>query len=173
MRYKTQPKSGTNCGLFAMLRKYDAPKVTGKHALAGICNAARRRGTPWGAGFTVLDAPTEDLGRFKVKVLVEDEKTLEEVKALLTEKGFQIVEEQPLGQESNFKLWEALINADKLQLVLAIREIHFKMHTDHIRARFISAGQFSETWKGIGWPWEIAEKYHLVKREGDLWICWH
>ena len=171
MRYKTQPKSGTNCGLFAMLRKYDAPKVTGKHALAGICNAARRRGTPWGAGFTVLDAPTEDLGRFKVKVLVEDEKTLEEVKALLTEKGFQIVEEQPLGQESNFKLWEALINADKLQLVLAIREIHFKMHTDHIRARFISAGQFSETWKGIGWPWEIAEKYHLVKREGDLWIC--
>lgn len=171
MLIKTQPSGHDNCGLFAVMRKKDSPKATKETALQGICTAARRRGTKWGTGFAVFNAPVYDLGRFKAKVLAENRTALEQFKTELRTRDISIAQDGEATQsEPDYLLWEGLLNAPKDMLLRAVREVHFAMHSDHIRARLISLGQFSEVWKGIGWPEEIADRYGM-SQDGDLWLC--
>ncbi|MBI2079195.1 hypothetical protein HYT84_00390 [Candidatus Micrarchaeota archaeon] len=172
MYVKKQPNDHSACALFAALRKAGMPKVTSGKALQGISTAARRRGTPYGSGFTVFHAPEHDLGRYKAKVFVETPKDLDKVKRRLAENGVEIVEDKdPFKPENSYLVWEALLNGTKAALVDAVFKIHWEMHTKTgIRARFASLGQYSETWKGCGWPEDIASIYEMTQ-EGDLWIA--
>ena len=156
MLLKTQPEDHASCRLFAVLRKANGKKVTREQALQGILRAAKcGGGSEWGAGFAVFNAPEHDLGRYKAKVLIRDERALDEIKTGLTGRDIGIINEKLLDKiEPGYNLWEVLLTARKEILLRAVRELHWQMHTDNqLRARFISLGQYSETWKGIRLPY--------------------
>ncbi|EHP68835.1 MAG: glutamate synthase [Metallosphaera yellowstonensis] len=158
--------SPSGCGVFGVLRKKHAPKVRGEEVVKAI-NAVWYRGSDKGAGFAVFNRGEENY--YVVKAfLTEGPKAL---RRILESQGVQILEESVETESDgvcscNFKV--SIGNTAQLKKVVRnTNEIFWGQR----KGRIYSVGRSLNTFKGVGYPKDIAKVYGVEKYDGDLWLA--
>jgi glutamate synthase domain-containing protein 1/glutamate synthase domain-containing protein 3 len=166
------------CGVLGVLAKDSGPPVRSDEALAAI-ECAKFRGSKFGAGFAAFRLGAYPHKYPLVRTFVMDEAAYEEARTIFqtfAPQGLQILDETPpdFASASTMATWEALINADESVLFDASQAVNGQLAEDGtFRARVYSNGRYHVTFKGIGYPSDVAEEYHMLDPvlEARMWIA--
>lgn len=177
-RHDKIPIHHDGCGVLGILAKSHAPPIRSDETLTAI-ECARFRGSKFGAGFTgfKIDAFPEKYVTLRTFVLnneayAEARKTLES----FAPEGLQIVHETPpdFASASTMATWEAYVLADDEILFNAAMEINARLEADGVfRARVYSSAKHHVTFKGVGYPSDVAEEYGMLDPalSARMWIA--
>ena len=171
---KSKIVSKDDCGLFAILRKTNSPKISNSIAVSGI-ECVRFRGSKYGAGFARFDLDNSNQ-EYLLKIFVKNEDIFNEIKDILINSGLSIINissrkisatELPLDisfivKSSSIEILSNLIN-----------EINYKFSIPTYRARIYSSGNYVNVYKDIGYPSDVAISTGLIDSSisGDLYIA--
>ncbi|MDA4130167.1 MAG: hypothetical protein OK457_05315 [Thaumarchaeota archaeon] len=173
-----QPISKDGCGVFGVIRKSGAGKISNTVAVEGI-SCISYRGSNLGAGYACFDSQPDP--RLKVGAFVADE----EVGQLVTRKLSEALGD-PLS--SKFNIFESTSESSSVlnlefeisskarsNLDGIIDEVNSTLLSSRrIDGRIFSYGKFLDVFKGVGYPLDIARMYGLDRRDSkwaDLWIA--
>ena len=175
-----QPVYKDGCGIFGIVRKDGAPKVSNLDALSGIA-CIKYRGSDLGAGFALFDPSLNGGGQtHKVKAFVRNQRIAANLEDQLSA-GFDSPRDVQLlmpdagnGRE-RFGIWEGSVSTpDSPALEKAIDGINGELLSDgKIDGRVFSYGRYLDVFKEVGYPMEVAKEYHLDKdtKHADAWIA--
>ena len=110
-----QPVFKDGCGIFGIIRKNNAPKVSNMSALAGI-ECIRYRGSDLGAGFALFDSSLNAGAQtHTIKAFVRNQdvaNNLEDQLAatLNSPRGVQLLTPRQSGGKERFGIWEGQLN---------------------------------------------------------------
>ncbi|MEM4405290.1 MAG: hypothetical protein QXR28_05475 [Nitrososphaerota archaeon] len=76
-------------------------------------------------------------------------------------------------QNGSLTSYTMIVKADYGALWRAVRDINGEFWRDDFRARIYSWGRFVDVYKGVGYPLDVYNIYHMGGRElyGDMWIA--
>ncbi|MHB2035591.1 MAG: GltB/FmdC/FwdC-like GXGXG domain-containing protein [Nitrososphaerales archaeon] len=178
-RYDTrfgQPIVKDGCGVFGVIRKPNAPKISNLTAVAAI-SCIKYRGSDLGAGYASFDDSGKN--QYKVMAFVKDEKVatsvLEQLSTLLGKPNSYEVK-KPKESKSHFGILSARFSysGHELELERKIDGINSTLLRDRtIDGRIFSYGRFLSVYKEVGYPMDVARLYgldHEVEK-ADMWIA--
>ncbi len=166
------------CGVFGVLRKNSAHKISNLTPLRAI-ECVRFRGSQLGAGFASFDIPEGTPPPIRVKVFVDNDKTLSFVRLML--KGAvknrrlnMLSEKLSKFNVEGFKVYEAFIEATPSTLQTIVDQLNLRlMSEDGVKGRVFSYGRYVDVFKDVGYPSDVAAKYGLDYdvMKGDAWLA--
>ncbi|WP_126451254.1 glutamate synthase [Sulfodiicoccus acidiphilus] len=154
----------SGCGVFGILRKPHAPKVSGEETLRAITRV-RHRGSELGAGFAVFNA--DNKAEIEVRAYVRDPKLITE---RLNRMGVDVMNlevKRNLGELCDCVL--TVVGEEPL-VHKAIRRANEIMWEDS-EGRIYSIGRALHVMKGVGFPEQVAREADLYRILGDLWLA--
>jgi glutamate synthase domain-containing protein 1/glutamate synthase domain-containing protein 3 len=171
------------CGIFGILRKERAPKISCALAVRGI-SCVKYRGSRFGAGFASfnLDSQGRGVAGHNIMAFVKDEATAMEIERELLALG-SIENKVSFSfekQRSNDKLriWESVLyrsnGVSERTLEKTIDQINARLISGTtIRGRIFSYGRYLKVFKGVGYPEEVGEMFGFEHGEerADMWIA--
>jgi glutamate synthase domain-containing protein 1/glutamate synthase domain-containing protein 3 len=175
-----QPVFKDGCGIFGVVRKKDAQKVSNLTTLAGI-SCISYRGSDLGAGFALFD-PSMGLGpnNHRIKAFVRNEEVANGIADKLTStlnspRDVQLLVPGRVDGLPRFGVWEASVQApDGRSLEKAIDGINGGLLSkDKIDGRIFSYGSYLDVFKDVGYPKDVAREYGLDvdTKKADAWIA--
>jgi glutamate synthase domain-containing protein 1/glutamate synthase domain-containing protein 3 len=177
-----QPVYKDGCGIFGVIRKDGAPKVSSLTTLNGIA-CISYRGSDLGAGFALFDPSLSGGGgqTHKIKAFVRNQDIADNVSDQLSASVNSpsnvqlLVPEAGVSGRERFGVWEANIStSDNPSLERTIDDINSELLSDGtIDGRVFSYGRYLDVFKDVGYPLEVAREYHLDKgtKLADAWIA--
>ncbi|MDA4117936.1 MAG: glutamate synthase [Thaumarchaeota archaeon] len=175
-----QPVFKDGCGIFGIIRKNDAPKVSNVSALNGI-ECIRYRGSDLGAGFALFDSSMNAGAQtHTVKAFVRNQDIANNLEDQLaanfnSPRDVQLLTPRQNGGRERFGIWEAQLNTtDNPGLEKAIDGINSELLSDgKIDGRIFSYGRYLDVFKDVGFPLDVAKEYNLVSdtKHADAWIA--
>ncbi len=128
-----------------------------------------------GAGFARIKLDL-DTGH-RVKVFATSEEEAMRVYSMLKERMHGRILSMPVPeytpQNGSLTSYTMIVKADYGALWRAVRDINGEFWRDDFRARIYSWGRFVDVYKGVGYPLDVYNIYHMGGRElyGDMWIA--
>ncbi len=175
-----QPVYKDGCGIFGVVRKEGAPKISNMDALTGIA-CIKYRGSDLGAGFALFDPSLGNGGQtHKIKAFVRNQKVADSLQDQLaatvnSPRDVQLLVPGAVSGRERFGIWEANVNtSDKPVLEKTIDTINGELLSDgKIDGRVFSFGSYLDVFKEVGYPLEVAKEYHLDAdtKKADAWIA--
>lgn len=168
--------SKDNCGVFGVIRKRGAPKISSNLPLQAI-ECARFRGSNLGAGFASFSIKKSDDEPYRLKIFVDGAETQKLVKDIFEASGLNTVgQEGPrFTQGKRLGLWTVYVQSSSEQfLAHTISRVNDEMRTESgWRARIYSSGRFVDVFKEVGYPRDVAKICGLSDKQayGDVWIA--
>ncbi|MEM4971187.1 MAG: glutamate synthase [Sulfolobales archaeon] len=162
----------SGCGIFGVLRKISAPKISGSEVLRAI-ERVRYRGSDKGAGFAVFNLdPGVDGDKYRVKVFINSERAnVEDIINIFKYHGLGIEIgkiESLKGPICSCELFVKAENSVKIRRV--VRKLNQKLWW-HGLGRIYSVGRSLDVFKGVGFPIDVASIYNIEGVEGDMWLA--
>ncbi|MHB8567513.1 MAG: GltB/FmdC/FwdC-like GXGXG domain-containing protein [Nitrososphaerales archaeon] len=175
-----QPVIKDGCGIFAVLRKKNAPKISNLAAVNGI-SCIKYRGSDLGAGYASFDASLSK-GPYRLKAFVKNRDAARNLERNLQSRlgsHFESRVSMPgdSGSRKRFGIWEASIDSQNLDdetLEIAVDRTNLLLLGDRtITGRIFSYGKCLNVYKEVGYPLEVAELCGLDRdlQRADLWIA--
>ncbi|MDG6998675.1 MAG: glutamate synthase, partial [Nitrososphaerota archaeon] len=171
-----QPVVKDGCGVFGVIRKPKAPKVSNLTAVGAI-SCIKYRGSDLGAGYASFDvSPTNPL---KVMAFVQEEKIassiLEQLSQFLGE-PLESALTMPKDSKSRFGVLTAQFrySGHELELERKIDHINSLLLRDRtVDGRIFSYGRYLTVYKEVGYPMDVAKMYGIdqASKESDMWIA--
>ena len=178
-RHADIPISIDGCGVLGILAKDGAPPIRSDETLEAI-ECARFRGSKFGAGFTgfKIDKSQDKFALFRTFVLNEEAHAdALEVLEEFAEEGLRI-DPNPnppdFSSASTMATWEARVDAHDSVLFRAAMAVNAKLETDgQYRGRVYSTAKYHETFKGVGYPADVANEYGLLNptKSARMWLA--
>ncbi len=175
-----QPIYKDGCGIFGVIRKEGAPKVSNLDALTGIA-CIKYRGSDLGAGFALFDPSLGGGGQtHKIKAFVRNKGIADELQDHLSAsvgspRDVQLLMPDAVSGRERFGIWEANVStSDNPTLEKTIDSINGELLSEgKIDGRIFSYGRYLDVFKEVGFPLEVAKEYHLDAdtRKADVWIA--
>jgi len=175
-----QPVYKDGCGIFGIIRKDGAPKVSNLDALTGIA-CIKYRGSDLGAGFALFDPSLSSGGQtHKIKAFVRNQGIADNLADQLSAtvsspRDIQLLIPGPVSGRERFGIWEANVStSDNHALERTIDSINGELLSDgKIDGRVFSYGRYLDVFKEVGYPLEVAKEYHLDAdtKKADAWIA--
>ncbi len=175
-----QPVYKDGCGIFGVIRKKDAPKVSNLTTLAGI-SCISYRGSDLGAGFALFDSSlTADPNTHRLKAFVRNKEVADDLTDRLTAsisspRDVQVLEPPRLDNKPRFGVWEANVDtSDRRNLERTIDGINgVLLSSGKIDGRIFSYGSYLDVFKDVGYPMDVAKEYSLdvEAMRADAWIA--
>lgn len=172
-----QPIVKDGCGVFGVIRKPDAPRISNTIAVSGI-SCIKYRGSDLGAGYACFD--TSDNDQYKVRAFVKDKSVAEGVvRQLGVLLGSPIAHElttpnDTLGRRRFGVLSATFKNSSRdFELEKKVDEINFSLLSNRkVEGRIFSYGKHVSVWKEVGYPLDVAKLYGLDRecKSGDIWV---
>ncbi len=171
-----QPILKDGCGVFGVIRKPNAPKISNLSAVTAI-SCIKYRGSDLGAGYASFEVSQQNM--YKVMAFVKDamisNQVLEQLSSLL---GKPVSSEVniPEGSRSQSGVLVAQFrySGHELELERKVDDINSKLLRDRtIDGRIFSYGRYLSVYKEVGYPMDVAKMFgidHEVKR-ADMWIA--
>ena len=175
-----QPVYKDGCGIFGVIRKKGAGKISNLTTVTGI-SCISYRGSDLGAGYALFD-PTMSAGpnTHRVKAFVRNQEIADQVQDKLTSHFSSPTDVQLLvpGEPSGaprFGVWEgSLATSDPKTLERTIDGINSSLlATGKIDGRIFSYGSYLDVFKDVGYPMDVAKEYKLdvQAKMADAWIA--
>ena len=175
-----QPIIKDGCGIFAILRKKSAPKISNLAAVNGL-SCIKYRGSDLGAGYASFDSSLST-GPYKLKAFVKDRDAARNLERNLSSNLDTRIESKlaiqaDSGSRKRFGIWEATLNStgiDETTLEMAVDRTNLMLLGDRqITGRIFSYGKTLNVFKEVGYPLEVAELCGLDRdfQKADLWIA--
>jgi glutamate synthase domain-containing protein 1/glutamate synthase domain-containing protein 3 len=171
-----QPVVKDGCGVFGVIRKPNAPKISNMTTVTAI-SCIKYRGSDLGAGYASFDASKKK--QYRVMAFVKDDKVansvLEQLSALLG-KPVSYNVSTPKESRSRFGVLSAQFSysGHELELERKVDAINSTLLRDRtIDGRIFSYGRFLSVYKEVGYPLDVAKLYgidHDVEK-ADMWIA--
>ncbi|MEM4311893.1 MAG: hypothetical protein QXX95_05835 [Nitrososphaerales archaeon] len=165
------------CGLLGIIRKKNAPKISNAVALKAI-ECVRFRGSKLGAGFACFNHNDGFIPPYRVKAFVNCKDTAKEVREILSNyanRGLEILsEKEPEFRDGDsFSVYTLFVEAKDIVLYDAINEVNEEMWKDGIKARIYSSARYSNVYKGVGYPLDVAKRCGLLEDRiyADAWLA--
>ena len=179
-----QPIVKDGCGVFGILRKKDAPKISNLKVVAGI-SCIKYRGSNLGAGFASFSHSNEIGGNspYRVKAFVRNKVVGEEVEHTLRNeledhvlKELQIITPSEGSSMQKFSVLEYRVESsiDEIKLEAAVDKVNLSLLSKgRVNGRIFSSGRRVNVYKEVGYPREVAKMCGLdtEKELADLWIA--
>ena len=175
-----QPIYKDGCGIFGIIRKDGASKVSNLDTLTGIA-CIKYRGSDLGAGFALFDPSLSNGGQtHKIKAFVRNQKIADNLEnqlaaAVSSPRDVQMLMPDAVVGRERFAVWEGNVNtSDDPALEKTIDSINGELLSDgKIDGRVFSYGRYVDVFKEVGYPLEVAKEYHLDKdtKHADAWIA--
>ncbi len=175
-----QPVYKDGCGIFGIIRKDGAPKVSNLDTLTGIA-CIKYRGSDMGAGFALFDPSLSSGGHtHKVKAFVRNQGIADNLADQLSAsvsspKDIHMLMPEAVSGRERFGIWEANVStSDNPNLEKTIDGINGGLLGDgKIDGRVFSFGRYLDVFKEVGYPLEVAKEYHLDAdtKKADAWIA--
>jgi len=175
-----QPVYKDGCGIFGIIRKDGAPKVSNLDTLTGIA-CIKYRGSDLGAGFALFDPSLTAGGQtHKIKAFVRNQDIADNLQDELaasvnSPRDVQLMMPELVSGRERFGIWEAnLSTSDNPTLEKTIDSINGQLLSDgKIDGRIFSYGRYLDVFKEVGYPLEVAKEYHLDAdtKRADAWIA--
>lgn len=172
-----EPAPGKDsCGVFAMMKRKQAPQIPSSVCLTGI-EAVEFRGSNLGAGFAAFSRQN---GRQpnRLQLFVESAQIAEEVRSYLFKAdGIRIQTENELKfiSDRKFGYWEIFVEAASDDILARnIWKLNDKLKVNgHLHGRVYSSGRLVRVFKEVGFPRDVAKISGLLdqKVEADLWLA--
>ncbi len=139
----------------------------------------RYRGSNLGAGFAAFTAQQGLKPPLRVKVFVEDDDSLQDVRKKFSDYaalGLRVLgEETPDFRVSDgMSVYTAYVEASEQALERLVNTVNAEMWKDgRIRGRVYSSGRYLDVYKDVGYPSDVAKKCGLVEDRvfADAWIA--
>ena len=149
----------SSCGLLAILRRNDSKKISGK-LVSNSLDSIKYRGSDKGSGYAVFNLNDNN---YKIKVFYNgDEKKLNKI---ISEK-FDI---SNYYVENNNNVKSYCYNLDVIDLNL-IDNVNYLLWKNR-SGRIYSSGTSLNVFKGVGYPLDVSDEYHIDNMKGDLWLA--
>ena len=175
-----QPVYKDGCGIFGVIRKDGAPKISNLDALTGIA-CIKYRGSDLGAGFALFDPGMSSGGQtHKIKAFVRNQSIADNLSDQLSAsvnspRDVQMLMPPAVSGRERFGIWEGNVNtSDNLALERTVDSINGELLSDgKIDGRVFSYGRYLDVFKEVGYPLEVAKEYHLDAdtKRADVWIA--
>ena len=175
-----QPVYKDGCGIFGVIRKEGAPKVSNLDALTGIA-CIKYRGSDLGAGFALFDPALSSGGQtHKVKAFVRNQAIADNLVDQLSAsvsppRDVNLLVPGPASGRERFGIWEGnVVTSDDPNLEKTVDNINSELLSDgKIDGRIFSYGRYLDVFKEVGYPLDVAKEYHLDKdtKKADAWIA--
>jgi glutamate synthase domain-containing protein 1/glutamate synthase domain-containing protein 3 len=175
-----QPVYKDGCGIFGVIRKDGAPKVSNLDALTGIA-CIKYRGSDLGAGFALFDPSLSSGGQtHKIKAFVRNQSIADDLvdqlsASVSSPRDVQLLMPGPVSGRERFGIWEGDIStSDNPALEKTIDGINGELLSDgKIDGRVFSYGRYVDVFKEVVYPLEVAKEYHLDAdtKKADAWIA--
>ena len=173
-----QPVVKDGCGVFGIIRKPGAPKISNKVAVNGLV-CIKYRGSDQGAGYACFDSKRRET--FKIKAFVKERIAADMITNRLSEllgspnsSGLETLETK--GKTTLILNLEfAASKESEAQIDLKVDEINGSLLSDgKVLGRIFSYGRSVQVFKEVGYPLDVAKLYGLDSEDkvyGDLWIA--
>lgn len=171
-----QPVVIDGCGVFGVIKKPNAPKISNLTAVSAI-SCIKYRGSDLGAGYASFDQSKGN--QYKIMAFVKDEAVanslITDLSSLLS-KPVTISISFPKESRSRFGVLSAYFNysGHELELERKIDSINSTLLGDKkIDGRIFSYGRYLSVYKEVGYPQDVAKLYgidHEVEK-ADMWIA--
>jgi glutamate synthase domain-containing protein 1/glutamate synthase domain-containing protein 3 len=166
--------SKDDCGVFAILKKKHAKKISNQVAVDGI-ECVRFRGSKFGAGFASFNLENSNQ-EFLLSIFVENENTFDEIKDILNGYNFSIHDiksKKITASELSLDMSLIVKTSDSVKLSNVVNQINYKFSIPNYRARIYSSGNYVNVYKDIGYPSDVARSTGLIdsNSSADLWIA--
>jgi glutamate synthase domain-containing protein 1 len=175
-----QPVYKDGCGIFGVIRKDGAPKISNLTPLTGIA-CIKYRGSDLGAGFALFDPSLSSGGQtHKIKAFVRNQKIADNLVDQLSAsvnspRDVQLLIPGAVSGRERFGIWEGNVDtSDNPSLEKTIDTINSELLGDgKIDGRVFSYGRYVDVFKEVGYPLDVAKEYHLDKdtKRADAWIA--
>jgi glutamate synthase domain-containing protein 1/glutamate synthase domain-containing protein 3 len=175
-----QPVYKDGCGIFGIIRKDGAPKVSNLDTLTGI-HCIKYRGSDLGAGFAMFDPSMSSGGQtHKIKAFVRNQSIADNLRDQLSAsvgspRDVQLLMPEFVSGRERFGIWEANVStSDNPALERTVDDINGELLSDgRIDGRVFSFGRYLDVFKEVGFPLEVAKEYHLDAdtKKADAWIA--
>jgi glutamate synthase domain-containing protein 1/glutamate synthase domain-containing protein 3 len=166
------------CGVFGILRKADAPRISNQMAIDGI-SCIKYRGSNLGAGYAAFTASSAS-APYRIQAFVTEESVGKRIQAALEERVGRVEHSSTRKIErasDPLAVWEATLlprdpNADE-EIEKAVDSINTSLFGDSFEGRIFSYGKYLSVYKEVGYPAEVARMWGLDKEQGaaDMWIA--
>jgi glutamate synthase domain-containing protein 1/glutamate synthase domain-containing protein 3 len=177
------------CGVFGMLRKADAPRISSKTAINGI-SCIKYRGSNLGAGYAAFntDVVTRGAGSaaaeaapYRIQAFITAEQTAGQIQAELEGRVGPVLDSRirRIGPQSEqLSVWEARLSATKPNSDSLLEEVvdavNVSLFEDGFHGRIFSYGRYLSVYKEVGYPLEVAKMWGLDQEpvsSADMWIA--
>ena len=166
------------CGVFGMLRKADAPRISNQIAIDGI-SCIKYRGSNLGAGYAAFTA-SDDSAPYRIQAFVTGESVAKRIQSALEERVGRVEHSSTRRIERSkdqLSVWEATLRPRESgadgEIELAVDSINSSLFRDSFEGRVFSYGKYLSVYKEVGYPAEVAKMWGLDKEQGaaDMWIA--
>jgi len=181
IRRRLEEKDISGCGLAGIISR-QGRKIKGDMVVQSVCSMPDR-GNGLGAGYAGYGIYPDFKDFFAFHLMYHDKLSQETTEAYL-KANFSIKEREeiptrPVKGVSPPLLWRYFLKVKEERLkegheelsaedyvVRAVMEINYKIDGAYV----FSSGKNMGAFKGVGFPWEIAEFFRVEEYEGYLWI---
>jgi glutamate synthase domain-containing protein 1/glutamate synthase domain-containing protein 3 len=173
-----QPINKDGCGVFGVIRKSGAQRISNTVAVEGI-SCISYRGSSLGAGYASFDSTIDQ--KLKVEAFVRDEKIARWVSEKISDTMGETLSSNMVdfggsspGSEV-LKLEFAYTSKNRSTIDNSVDEINGELLSNRrIDGRIFSYGKFLSVYKGVGYPRDIARMFHIDQpntKFADMWIA--
>ncbi len=160
------------CGILAILRKPNAPKIDGEKVVEAL-DIVRFRGSRYGSGYSVFNI--DDSSFLVQSFIVKDgneKSTLKYVTDKLSELGNIKDVRTKVETDKIIDIeFELNIERDDINIDRALLKINDELWKKGRIGRIYAWGSHVRVFKGVGYPRPIADLYNVYRYSGDLWVC--
>ncbi|MGI0092357.1 MAG: hypothetical protein ACREBS_11680, partial [Nitrososphaerales archaeon] len=174
-----QPVNKDGCGVFGVIRKPNAPKISNLTAVAAI-SCIKYRGSNMGAGYASFDSSEKKSEGYKVAAFVKDEAVaagiLEKLATLLGSPLESNIRTPKDSKRPRFGVLSSKFKYSEcdLELEKKVDEINYSLLSDRrIDGRIFSYGRHMSVYKEVGYPLDVAKIYGIDQdaKRADMWIA--
>ncbi|MDG6929201.1 MAG: glutamate synthase [Nitrososphaerota archaeon] len=170
-----QPVVKDGCGVFGVLRKKDAPRLSSTMAVTGLA-CVKYRGSGLGAGYASFDQRGTDRP-YMVKAFVRDGRVAEDVGDRLSREIGPLEGARMVGGAGRMSVWQAMLRPEagrEAGLERVVDDINGGLLSEgRIDGRIFSYGRHVDVFKGVGHPLDVARTWSLdsARQDADLWLA--